>query len=258
MAVGDLVDIIVAPGVAVTDEFTQQTAAVLGLDLYHTRRLLTAKVPRIVARRPGPSEAETLVRRLGDLGLVAFACPEAELREPLRVFRARSLTFEEGAAVFRDKDTSKFRLSSAGAFLIIDGIRHNRQQQEVVRKSKRLNLTGMLLTGGIPMKKTVEERTYETTVRDERIVRLFTGDAADSCIEVSQRGFDFSCLGPDMAPSSRHNIILLAAKFREFFPAAIFDDSLAVPFRQTPAPVAQRESFDLDCRLIYRYRALSR
>ena len=254
----DPVAVVIAPGVDVTDELAQRAAAVLGRDLYHTRRLLASNLPGIAARQVDPREAEDTVRRLEALGLVSFTCRDEELQKPLDLFRARTLAFAGDAIVFEDENARAVRLAANDVSLLIKGIRKNPVRKEVVRKSKRLSVMGMLLTGGIPIRKTVEERTTETTTRDERFLRLFDKTSADFCIEIRQNGFNYACLGPDMAPSSLRNIDLLAGKMKEFFPAATCDDGLAAPSRASAAPASRRDDIDVTCKLIYLCRVMQR
>jgi hypothetical protein len=256
MTADDLIDIVIAPGAEVTEELAQKAAALLGRDLYHTRALLASRIPRIAVQKVDLRAIEDMRRQMEGLGLVSFSCRDEELQKPLHLFKAKTLTFTDTALLGEDENAHVSRLESNSVFLIIKGIRRNFKEKQVVTKTRKLSLLSTLLSGGIPIRRTVEERTTETTAQDERFVRIFEKNSADGCLEIRQYGFNYSCLGAAMAPSSLANINRLAGKIKEFFPEAAYDENLGELSRTKLPPASPRENIDVECKLIYRYRAM--
>jgi hypothetical protein len=253
MTTHDLIDIVIAPDNILSEELTQKLATILGRDLYHTRALLSAKIPRIIFQDTRLQKVECILHQLETLGLVAFCYKDDELRQPLRLFKANSLEFAGSNIMFRDKSTQLFRLEEKNVFLILKGILRTHQEKEIITKVKKLNITATLMTGGIPIRRTIQEKTKEITTQNECLVRLFEKNSMHFCVEIKQHGFNYSCLGSDMSPSSLHNINLLANKIKSFFPEAIFEDNLGQFPPPSTSPLSPHDNIDIDCKLIYLY-----
>ncbi len=256
MTTNYLMDIVIAPNAKLTEELTQKVAAILCRGLYHTRTLLTSKIPMIVTKQTDLHKIEDILHRIENLGLVSFSCKDAELQKPLRLFKANTLEFTDNNIIFKDKNAQLFRLESNNVFLILKGIKRTFKEKEVVTKIKKLNITATLLTGGIPIRRTIQERTTETTTQDEIFIRLFEKNSVDFCLEIRQYGFNYSCLGSDMSPSSLYNINLIAKKIKEFFPEAVFNDKLGEFPLANISPTSPRDNIDIDCKLIYLYQVI--
>ena len=256
MTANYLMDIIAPPGNNPTEEATQKIATLLCQDLYHIRALLTSKIPRIITQQTDPNKIEDLLRHMENSGIVTFSCKDDELQKPLGLFKANSLEFTGSDIVFRDKNAHSFKMESNNVFLILKGIQRTVQEKEVITTTKKLNITATLLSGGIPIKKTIRGRTLETSTQTEGFIRIFEKNSMGFCVEIRQHGFNYSCLGTDMSPSSLVNINLIARKIKEFFPEAVFDDTLAEPLFVNISQASPHENIDVDCKLIYLYQTI--
>jgi hypothetical protein len=72
-----------------------------------------------------------------------------------------------------------------------------------------------------------QTRTEGVTTEGDREQALFIkGSGYDAFVFVRENDFDFSCLGPDRVYGPGANIGRLAARLRQIFPAAFYDESL--------------------------------
>jgi hypothetical protein len=238
----ELLDIILTPPFVPNDDLTQKVAAVLNQELSRTRILLGSKIPRIIAQTPDIQKAEDIRQQINALGLVSFLYKDSGLHGPLHIFSAKSLEFDAKNIIFKIRIAQSYTLIPQNVFLILKGILNTYKEREVITEVKKLNLSATLLTGGIPIRRTVRERTVETASQPEGLIRIFEKNSPDFYLEIKQYSFDYSCLQGDMKPSSLINFNLLAGKIKNNFPEAFFDDK---------SPPFMSENIDVNCRLIY-------
>jgi hypothetical protein len=228
-----------------------QAAALLNKDVPTLRMLLSAVIPRLVAHFPGASEAELAIGQLKALGFKAFACPDADLRRDSSALQANNLVQVDSDLVFNNRAGASLALPAAAVFLIVQGLRHDVQEQETTRTSVKLNLTATLLTGGIPLFKRVEKKAVEQTSTQEYFVRLYGPADPEARVEIRQRDFDYSFLGARVAPSSQANLFLAVQELRRFYPSAIFDDRLLRPLANPSGTALGWDSVNVNCKLVY-------
>jgi hypothetical protein len=253
MTSDEIVYLALVPPQAAEAGLAEKAAALIRKDPWSTRHLLSAKVPRIATQYRERQEAELTWHSLEGLGLTAFLISDAELRQPFLLFKAHAAELGGEEIVFRDRAGHESQIESKEAFLIIKGIAETRQEIEVTGTRKKINLPATLLTGGIPIKKTVREKTLETSVNTEYFLRVYKKPPEDLCIEIKPHGFDFSCLGKEMALSSQVNFAFLTRKIRERLPAAFFEDGVRETSGVTVPYVSHLDNLDVTCKLIYRY-----
>jgi len=99
----DTMHIAIAPPDTIETSLIREVADIVNKDLYETRRLLTGKIPRIVAHCQGAEAANAVARSLRALGLVTIVCRDIELRQPSRSFRAYTLKLEDEDVIFQDR-----------------------------------------------------------------------------------------------------------------------------------------------------------
>lgn len=257
MTTDDLIDIIIAPSNKTDEELIQKVAAVLGQDLYHTRYLLASKFPKVISQRNDPKKGEEILQLLKTLGFVSFYLKDYELKKPIRLFIAKSIEFTNDNIIFKDKIGQLFKLEKNNVFLILKGILRSIEETEVVSNIKKLSITATLMTGGIPINRTIQQKSNQVTTQNVGLLRIFEKNSMDFCLEITQRNFNYSCLGSEMSPSSLCNINLLANKIREFFPDAVFDDKLSV-FPLNTSSSSLFNNIDINCKLLYLYHQVTK
>lgn len=252
MTTDDLIDIVIAPGNKIDEALIQKVAAILGLDPYHTRNLLASKIPKVIFQKNDPQKIEEIFQLLRTLGFVAFNLKDYELKKPISLFIAKSVEFTNDNIIFKDKNGQLFKLEKNNIFLILKGILRSTEETEVVSNIKRLSITATLMTGGIPINRTIQQKSNQITTQNVGLLRIFEKNSMDFCLEITQRSFNYSCLGAEMSPSSLCNINQLANKIRKIFPEAVFDDKLSVfPLNTSSSPLFN--NIDINCKLLYLY-----
>ena len=251
MSTDELIDIIVAPDGKSSEELVLKVAEIIGRDPSYARAILNAKIPQISCQGTDAQRAERIVQQIKALGLMALACKDSDLQKPLHLFKANTLEFGGDGIIFKDKNSQLLKLGKRKVFLILTGIARTFEEKEVVTKVKKLNITATLLSGGIPISRTTKQKTVETTVQSEGVIRLFEKNGMDSGVEIRQASFNYACLGTEMALSSQQNLNLITRKIKEFYAEARFDDRLSrMPATGT---ASKAENLDVNCKLMYRY-----
>ncbi len=250
----EILHIAIAPPVKVEANLIKEVAAIISKDLYGAQRLLAGKGPRIIAHYQTVQAAELVAQRLRYLGLVVIVCKDSELRRTSSsIFRARALRFGQGEVVFQDRSGTASIIKTENVFLILKGIAQIHTEKEVTKTKMKLNLPATLLTGGIPIRRKVEEKTVETSIQTEYFMRLYHRKSPEPDVEITQYGFDYSCLGANMSITTLANFNTLFAKIKELCPQSVFDDRLTESLRLGVSPGMSRDNNDIQCKLIYLY-----
>jgi hypothetical protein len=253
MAEHEVVHVAISPPSTLDEDLVKKAAVIVAKNPYETRLRLTGKLPKIIANYDNMQMAESTARSLRELGLVAIVCTDSELHKSPQIYRAHVLKFEEQAALFWDRSGQERRVESRNVFLIINGRVQTYTETEVTRTVKKLNVAATLLTGGIPIRKKVKEKTTTTSYQSDSFVRLYGRLSPEPLVELPQHGFDYSFLGTEMASSSTANFNTTVTKIKNTFPQAIFDDRLVAPFGSDMHSSVPQENIEVNCKLIYWY-----
>jgi hypothetical protein len=210
-------------------ERAKAVALLIKKDVPGTRLLLNGRVPRILASYSSTELAGEVAGELRGLGLQVRVCKDNYLRRAPG-FIAHSMQLSEGDIIFADREGAFLRLHSADAKVLVTGGVDIREEREVVKTSTKLNLPATLLTGGIPVRRTVSRKTVESVTSTVRFAFIY-GVESKPILEFRQDGFDYSCLGPEMSLSSSLNFSRVIARLRRAFPAVAFDDALNRAFK---------------------------
>jgi hypothetical protein len=253
MAEHEVVHVAIAPPATLEEELVNKVAAIVAKNLYETRLRLTGKIPKIIANYDNMQMAESTARSLRELGLVAIVCTDSELRKSPQIYKAHMLKLEEQAALFWDKSGQTRRIEPRSVFLIINGRMQTYTETEVTKTVRKLNILATVLTGGIPIRSKVKEKTTTTSYQSDSFVRLYGLLSPEPLVELPQHGFDYSFLGTEMASSSTANFNTTVTKIKNTFPQAIFDDRLVAPFGSDMHSSVPQENIEVNCKLIYWY-----
>jgi hypothetical protein len=219
----DLFHLAIAPSGNFDSNLVEKVASIINKDLYTTRLLLTSKVPGIATQCTNMQEALIIKQNLKLLGITTLILNDNDLKHGSIAFKARSLKFDQKGITFVDKLHRTRVLDSKNTFLVIEGTTHVQQETQVNKSTKIFNISATLLTGGIPIRRTVNKTSVETSTQTIHFIKIFEHNPQESCIEIKSHEFDYSCLKEEMAPSSYANFTILSGKIKEFFPGAIFD-----------------------------------
>jgi hypothetical protein len=253
MAQNEIFHLAVGPSSGVDANLLAQAAGIVSKNSYDMRVLLSGNMPRLAAHYGSLHEAESAARSLTDLGLAALVCRDSDLRKPLITFHAHTLRFGDGEVLFLDRSGRERAMSSGNLSLILRGTTGIRTETEETRTKTKFSLGATVLTGGIPVWRKVKEKNTDVSVQVVHFARLYDWESADSNVELSQHGMDYSFLGTDKAPSSIANFNTVVRKMREAFPQARFDDRLIGHSGGTELTARIGMDLESSCRLLYLY-----
>jgi hypothetical protein len=253
MAVDEVVHVAIAPPDKVEANLIKEVAAIVKKDLYETRLMLIGKIPKIVASYTTLQMAESAASSLKALGLMAFVCENSKLRKPIHCFKAHTLKFGQKELVFRDNAGQSIKIESRNIFLILKGRIQSYTEKGVTTTRTKLNLPVTILTGGIPVRQKVTEKTGETFVRAECFLRLYDRESLDPRVEILEYNLDYSFLEEEKDPFSVTNFNTVVKKIRDIVPRAAFDDRLTEPHEANLPFVTPKDNIEINCKLIYLY-----
>ena len=242
----------IAPPKVLEQGLVEEAASVLNKETSDTRLLLAGDIPKIVAHCQDRQAADLMAEKLRGLGLAAIAVGDPELYGQGQRFDARTIEFHEGAVLFRDKRGQVRKMESEKVFLILKGRARSRVEAKDEKTKMKLNLPATLLTGGIPIWRTVRERTTAAPVSSQRFAWICERHSWETSVEIPEAQVDYSFLGAEMT-SSTTNFETLIARLRTVFPQAIFDDRLTRHPTASAASARALDSIEVRLRLVYMF-----
>jgi hypothetical protein len=253
----EVIHIAVAPPANLDANIISSVATVINKSPYHTRLLLAGEVPKVIAHYNSIQVAESIIRNLRNLGLVAIACRDSELRQFPQTFKAQTLEFREKEVLFRDIAGREKRIIENNVLLLLVGRIETSVEVETTTQKTKFSLPRTLLMGGIPIWRRVDEKTTTHSIQAECFARLYERKSPDPSVDILQHHMNYSFLGAKVAASSFTNFGTVVLGLREVFPQAIFDDRLAKPSVLITSPRQVWESIEINCKLIYLFHAVT-
>jgi len=247
----ETIHVAIAPPGPLEPGLVEQVAAIVGRDVADTRLLLAGDIPKVIAHSQSADAAESMAGGLRGLGLAAVVCRHSQLYDPAHGLRAHAVEFGEGGVCFRDKAGGEKRMGAEEAFLLLVGKTRSPGEEGEPKTRRKLNLPATILTGGIPIWKTVREQAMGSSGRTAYFARVYDRQSWRTGVEILQDGTDYSCLGEEKTFSPLANFNSLMRKLRAAFPGAAFDERLAQR-PETSSPSARwPDGVEIKCRLIH-------
>ncbi len=243
----------VLPPAGLVPGLVTAVAKIVGKSPAATQLLLAGRIPRIVACFENVFDARSAVEGLVLLGLRASECSGEELHRPSNVLAAHGLRIGELKVDFLDRGGGSTTVHSGDAWIVIRGNVESRQEVERTTTRTKLNLPATLLTGGIPIRRKITEKTVEVSTSTEEFVRIYSRKSAYDFVQIRQHDFDYSCLGSDMGPASLVNFSKLVDRIRRAFAQAAYDDRLTRAFTVDVPSATTWDKIDIACKLICRF-----
>jgi hypothetical protein len=222
-----------------------------------TRLLLAGGLPKVVAHYDSMRVAESIIRNLRNLGLVAIACRDSELRQFPQTFKAQTLEFRGKEVLFRDIAGRERKIVENNVFLVLVGRIETSVDVETTKQKTKFSLPRTLLMGGIPIWRRIDEKTTSHSIQAECFARLYERKSPDASVDILQHHMNYSFLGPKVAASSFTNFGTVVLRLREVFPQAIFDDRLAKPPVLATSPSQVWAGIEITCKLVYLFHAVT-
>ncbi len=247
----DIIHVAVAPLAVPDPDRIRAIASIVNKSPSAIQLLLAGRIPRLLAHYGSLASAESSASALRHLGLRAMAFEDGELLRPSRTLMAHSMAFRDGEIQFRDKVGRLMTIGTVQASLIVRGTMEAREEREKTTTKTRLNVPATLLTGGIPIRRKITEKSVDTITHTEAFLRVYSRSYEDTIVEIRQHEFDYSCLGSEMAPASLINFSRMLARIRNAFPQAAYDERLMAPFGSDMPSAAPWEKVDIASNLVY-------
>ncbi|HXY74567.1 MAG TPA: hypothetical protein VEH58_04520 [Dehalococcoidales bacterium] len=238
----------VKPYQALAVDTIGKIAVIFQKNSYDTQLLLSSKIPLIVAYYDELKDAEAIAGDLQRFGLNTLICREEELLSIQDNFQAHRCSFENESIIFWDTNNRAMNVGKGKISLIVVASLSIPEQKKTIETKMKLDLTATLLTGGLPVVRRVRKESTQVSTNVERLIKLYDKKTTDFCIEIKQRGFNYSVLGNKIAPSSFINFTLLQSRLASFFTSAKVDESLKDFSTVNESAV---DTFDVTSRLIY-------
>jgi len=252
----EIVHVAAMPPSKLEPALVEKAAQIIARDPYSTRLLLTGKLPRLIVHYHSLAEAETAVRGLTVLGLVAFVCSDIFLRTPLPdAFRVRGLEPSPEEVIFRDSRGAVKVIKKADVLLILKCKNQNMVDTETVTTKLKFSVNKTIMTGGIPMWNKEKIKTTDRSAQSEYIARLYGRVSPEPLVELVQQNLDYSFLKEKLTSSSMINFSTVVNELRLMFPGAFFDDKLASGFGSELVSVTAAADFENNTKLLYLYYA---
>ena len=253
----EIIHIAVAPPANLDANLARSVATVINKSPFQTRLLLAGELPQIIAHYGSMQVAESIIRHLRDLGLVAIACRDSELRRFPQTFKAQTLEFREKEVLFRDSAGREKKITENNISLILVGKIETAVEVETTKQKTKFSLSKTLLMGGIPVWQRVDEKTTTHSTQVECFARLYERKSPNPSVDILQHYMNYSFLGAKIAASSFTNFGTVVLKLREAFPRAIFDNKLAKPSALTTSSSRVWKDIEINCKLIYLFHVVT-
>jgi hypothetical protein len=161
------------------------------------------------------------------------------------------MEFQKKEVTFKDAGGHERKMVATETFLIIKGRMNAQTDIEMTETKMKLNWGATLLTGGIPIMRTVKEKISDRSAQTEYFARLYAKESPKQSVEIPQLHMNYSFLGARMTPSSITNFNTVLMQLREVFPQAIFDDRLEKTPDMDVPPEKSRSNLEINCKLLY-------
>jgi len=257
MTDSEVIHIAVDPPTNLDANLVRSVANVINKSASQTRLLLAGELPKVIAHCDSIEAAESIIRNLRNLGLVAIACRGSELRQFPQTFKAQTLEFRGKEVLFRDIAGRERKIVENNVFLVLVGRIETSVDVETTKQKTKFSLPRTLLMGGIPIWRRIDEKTTSHSIQAECFARLYERKSPDPSVDILQHHMNYSFLGPKVAASSFTNFGTVVLGLREVFPQAIFDDRLAKPPVLTTSPSQVWAGIEITCKLVYLFHAVT-
>jgi hypothetical protein len=237
-------------------ELIAWAAAVLDRAPCDARLLLAGRVPKLIAHFDNFARAEAVAENLRAAGLTALAFDDLSLKCQQPVFMAREIVFNAGELVFTGDAGQRRVMEKEKVFLIIEGVGRRAERVETAVQKTRFSPGATILAGGIPIWRTRTETSSSESVTAEPFIRLCEASPRAPPVAVSRDALkSFAFLGGGIAGSSTVNLRKTAELLRSECPQAGYDSRLSKPAAAVSYTGRPKEDLELNCRLIFLFRA---
>ena len=207
-----------------TEELVRAVAGALGLSAFEARQRMIGGGPAVVATFADPQQARELAARLNQNGMEALAIDVTALRSGTGHFIVRRFAFGERSLRIESADGRSIEIPYREIDLILPGTSISGHSETVTVTERKLSLGKTLLSGGIPITKSVERQEEVKTEESEKVLYVYAGNRPQ--VVFRQNAMTYDGFGAEMKMSRELNFAYLTGELRRLSPGALFDDRL--------------------------------
>jgi hypothetical protein len=207
-----------------SDDVVQGVSRTLGITVFEARQRMVGGGPVVVAGFADPNQARALSFKLNQGGLASFLVDAAQLHGESGPFAVRRFKLGETSLHIEAVDGDWADIAYREIDLLLPGTRISGQTELKTVTERKLSLGRTLLSGGIPLSKTVSRQEEVTTEERTRLLYLFAADRPQ--VVFRQSGMSYDGLGAAMKLSQEQNFSFLTSELRRLCPKAVYDDRL--------------------------------
>ncbi len=204
------------------EEASAVLAAGTGLTLAECRMRLAPEPPALLTRlEAGPAAALVAALRKADLPALAI-----DAQVPTDADRTRALRIELAPeqVTLTPRAGEPLRVAWPDVLAVLRGSRESSTEAERTETSRSLSLGRAIATGGLVMTRSSSKTVRSSDTSYQQVILLYARDGRSAALIEGQ--VDFTCLGPDLQPSSTTNMATLGQRFRQLARGAFHDDRL--------------------------------
>ncbi len=257
MVGNDIIRIAIEPPGTLAPDSLKTMAAILNKSTWDTQLLLGGQIPKIIAHYDSTSLADQVVEQIRSLGIKVLAVLDTELHRSSPSFKVHTLENVNKQILFQDRSGVVKIVLANDIMLILTGKQEISIVSETTTTKTKFNLTGTLLSGGIPMWHQVKEKNTIESMETKFFARLYENNSPGLWLELLQDQLNYAFLGQSLAPSTFTNFNTLIRQLRDFFPNAIFDDRLTKPSVLSSSTNQPWQNMNITCKLMYLFHALA-
>jgi hypothetical protein len=211
-------------------QLVQAIAFASGITAYEVRQRMIGGGPALLASFAGEEPARALSMKLNGAGVGAFSVDTAKLRGAPGQFAVRRFELGERSLHLEAVDGVSAEIPYGEIELLLPGTRISGQTGSKTVTERKFSLGRTVLSGGIPLTKTVSRQEVVTTEERTKCLYLFARQRPQ--VIFRQSGMSYDGFGVAMKLSQELNFAFLTGELRRLCRAAAFDERLATRLGQ--------------------------
>jgi hypothetical protein len=208
-----------------TAESVQEISRVLGKTAFEVQQRMICGSPVVLASFADPQQAMTLAKRVNQTGIAAIVVDVTEFRRRTGSIIVRHFKLNESSLHIESSDKRSAEIPYEKIDILLpasDSVHHSEIKTTTERK---FSIGKTLLTGGVPMFKTVKHQQEVSSGKINKVLYLYAAGRLQPVI-FKQDSIDFKGLGEDMQISTELNFTYLINELHRLAPGAAYDDRL--------------------------------
>jgi hypothetical protein len=204
-------------------ELVQAMSLVLGITAFEVQQRLIGGGPSVVACFGEAGRAGALAAQLGQLGMASFVVDADQVRSGSGHFVVRRFELGESSLRAESVNGVTSQVGYGEVDLLLPGTRISEQSESKTVTERKFSLGRTVLSGGIPLTKTVSRQEEVTSEERTKYLYLLAGTRQ---LIFRQSGMSYEGFGAAMKLSRELNFAYLTSELRRLSPKAAYDDRL--------------------------------